>query len=98
MAAKRLTLERKTIRTKFKDLHESYAESQTKYKSDQWKLRYRKMYVDLGGHFENCHGGRYSDQIFRDFASDIHSTGQIRKKSKNVLLQFVGCKTVYSPN
>ena len=30
MAAKRLALERKTIRTKFEDLHDSYAESQTK--------------------------------------------------------------------
>ena len=28
MAAKRLALERKTIRTKFEDLHDSYAESQ----------------------------------------------------------------------
>ena len=30
MVAKRLALERKTIRTKFEDLHDSYAESQTK--------------------------------------------------------------------
>ena len=30
MAAKRLALERKTIRTKFEDIHDSYAESQAK--------------------------------------------------------------------
>ena len=30
MAAKRLALERKTIRTKFEEFHASYAQSQTK--------------------------------------------------------------------
>src|SRR6267154_66611 len=43
MAAKRLTLERKTIRTLLKGLHISYSEIQTKYKSDHYKLRYRRF-------------------------------------------------------
>src|SRR6267154_2450173 len=43
MAAKRLTLERKTIRILLKGLHVSYTEIQTKYKSDHCKLRYRRF-------------------------------------------------------
>src|SRR5437899_1291888 len=43
MAAKRLTLERNTIRTKFKDLHVSYATSEIKCKSDQYKPRYSRI-------------------------------------------------------
>src|SRR6267154_120239 len=43
MAAKRLTLERKTKRTLLKGLHVSYTEIQTKYKSDYCKLRYRQF-------------------------------------------------------
>src|SRR6267154_679608 len=39
IAIKRLTLERKAIRTLFKDRHVCYAKIQTKYKSDQKKLR-----------------------------------------------------------
>src|SRR6267154_553988 len=43
MAAKRFTLERKTVRTSFLELHTSYAGRQTKCKSDQYWLRYRRM-------------------------------------------------------
>src|SRR6267154_292103 len=65
MAAKRLTLERKTIRTLLKGLHVSYTEIKTKYKSDQYKLRYRRFYVFSlivmaaifnGRHFGVLHG------------------------------------------
>src|SRR6267154_253643 len=54
MAAKRLTLEGKSIRTIFKGLEVSYTESQTKCKSDQYKRRYRVfclVTVAKGRHF-----------------------------------------------
>src|SRR3989442_15826373 len=74
MAAKRLTLERKTIRTNFKDIYVSCTTSQTKCKSDQYKPRYRQIKLYFGGHFENCHGGRHGGYISVDFAPDIHNT------------------------
>src|SRR6267154_1956430 len=82
MAAKRLTLERKTIRILLKGLHASYTEIQTKCKSDQYKLRYRRFYVFSmtvmaaifnGRHFSVLHGyssGSPSQKLTNDLIYD----------------------------
>src|SRR6267154_1741882 len=64
MAAKRLTLARKTIRTLLKGLHVSYTEIQTKCKSDQYKLRYRRFYVFSMTVMAAIFNGRHLAAIF----------------------------------
>src|SRR6267154_2574936 len=91
MAAKRLTLERKTIRTLLKGHHVSYTEVQTKYKSDHYKLRYHRFYVFSmtvmaaifnGRHFGVLHeysSGSPSQKLINNLTYD-HRSGIFQSK------------------
>ena len=55
-------------------------------------------FVNFGGHFQHCHGGRHGGQILVDdfLTYSQHQVGH--ENVKSVLLQFVGGPMVFWPS